>query len=263
MESYLNINKQHWNNKVDLHYQSEFYSVQQFIEGETSLNKIELDILGNIAGKSILHLQCHFGQDSIALSRMGAKVTGVDFSDKAINKAEKLNELCSTSVDFICSDIYDLPMHLNKKYDYVFTSYGTITWLPDLDKWAQVVKHFLNPNGKLILVEFHPFLWMYNSSFTSIDYSYFNTGPIEEVEEGSYTDRNAPLKQKFIGWNHALSEVATSLINNQFEISSIKEYDYSPYPIFGDMLKEKEKVYRLKKFENKLPMVYSLEAVLK
>lgn len=125
-KNYLEINKQSWNKKTDIHLKSDFYDLQGFLNGNTSLNEIELKLLGNITGKNILHLQCHFGQDTISLARLGAKVTGVDLSDNAIDKANLLAEKTRTKADFICCDIYDLPQHLDKEFDFVFTSYGTI-----------------------------------------------------------------------------------------------------------------------------------------
>jgi 2-polyprenyl-3-methyl-5-hydroxy-6-metoxy-1,4-benzoquinol methylase len=157
--NYIEINKQSWNGRVDAHIKSEFYGVEDFIKGKTSLQEIELNLLGDIKNKSILHLQCHFGQDTISLSRMGAKATGIDLSDKAIESAKELNATTKTDASFICCNVYDLPQHLNEEFDIVYTSYGTIGWLPDMDKWANVVSTFLKPGGKFIFVEFHPVVW--------------------------------------------------------------------------------------------------------
>ena len=126
MEDYIKINKQTWNNKTEVHIASDFYDNKSFLEGKSTLNSIELDLLGDLKDKKILHLQCHFGQDSLSLARMGAKVTGVDLSDKAIEKATEFNQLLHLDVKFICCDIYDLPTYLNEKFDIVFTSYGII-----------------------------------------------------------------------------------------------------------------------------------------
>ncbi len=134
MEDYIKINKQTWNNKTEVHVASDFYDNDNFLKGKSTLNSIELNLLGDLKDKKILHLQCHFGQDSLSLSRMGAKVTGVDLSNKAIEKAEELNQLLNLNAKFICCNIYDLPNYLNEKFDIVFTSYGTIGWLPDLSK---------------------------------------------------------------------------------------------------------------------------------
>src|SRR5690606_18583214 len=121
-DNYLEINKTLWNKRVAAHLKSEFYNVEEFIKGGNALKEIELNLLGDISGKSILHLQCHFGQDSISLARMGAEVTGVDLSDEAIDAAIILAKKCGVDVNFVCCDIYDLPKHLDKKFDIVFTS---------------------------------------------------------------------------------------------------------------------------------------------
>ena len=150
-EKHLNTNKNLWNNKVAHHVASDFYKMDDFLNGKTSLNTIELDLLGNIEGKSVLHLQCHFGQDSISLARLGAKVTAIDFSEIAIEKAKEIATQTNTNVDFICCNIYDLSNFLNKKFDVVFTSYGTIGWLPDIIKWANIVSHYLKPKGQFVI----------------------------------------------------------------------------------------------------------------
>src|SRR5690606_26113745 len=144
-----------------------------FMYGKSSLKSIELDLLGDVSGKSILHLQCHFGQDTLSLSRMGAKVTGVDLSDNAIKIAQALTKKLNADAEFICCDLYDLPNHLNKTFDIGFTSYGTITWLRDLDKWAAVVSKFLKPEGKLVFAEFHPVVLMFDDAFEKNEYDHF------------------------------------------------------------------------------------------
>ena len=186
--NYIEINRQSWNSRIETHIKSEFYDLDSFLKGRSSLNDIELNLLGDIKGKNVLHLQCHFGQDTISLSRLGAEVTGVDFSDKAIESARQIAKETGSNAKFICCDIYDLPNHLDEKFDIVFTSYGTIGWLPDLDKWAKVIANFLKPNGQFVFVEFHPVVWMFDDDFEKIAYSYFNTGAIVETENGTYAD---------------------------------------------------------------------------
>ena len=195
---YININKQTWNNKVDVHIASEFYNMEAFLNGKSTLNNIELELLGNIKGKKILHLQCHFGQDTISLSRLGAEVTGVDLSDKAIESAKQIAKQTKSNTTFICCDIYDLPNYLDKQFDIVFASYGTIGWLPDLDKWAKVVSHFLKPDGKFVMADFHPVVWMFNDNFEKISYRYFNSGAIVETEIGTYADKNSEITQEYV-----------------------------------------------------------------
>ena len=133
---YLETNKQFWNAATGVNFGSDFYDQESFEKGRNSLNSIELDLLGDIKGKSVLHLQCHFGQDTISLQRMGAIATGVDLSDEAITKARDINDRLGLGTEFICSDVFALKEKLHQQFDIVFTSYGTIAWLPDLDKWA-------------------------------------------------------------------------------------------------------------------------------
>jgi len=257
-DNYLEINKNSWNNRVDAHLHSAFYDVQGFINGKSSLNAIELELLGDVRGLEILHLQCHFGQDSISLARMGAKVTGVDLSDKAIDAAIELNAKTQNDAEFICCDIYSLPDHLNKKFDVVYTSYGTIGWLPDLYKWAAVINCYLKPGGRFIMAEFHPVVWMFDEQFSAIKYSYFNTGVIIENENGTYADRDANIQQDYVMWNHGLSEVLGSLLEVGLVLKSFREFDYSPYNCFLETKEYEQGKFRIKHLENRIPMVYSL-----
>ena len=260
---YININKNSWNAKVDYHLKSDFYFVEEFIAGRTSLNEPELKLLGDIKGKKILHLQCHFGQDSISLARMGAEVTAVDLSDKAIVEARILAEKCGVDVNFIESNVYDLPNVLEEKFDIIFTSYGVIGWLPDLEKWAKIIQRFLKSNGEFIMVEFHPVIWMFDDDFTKVAYDYQSTEPIVETYEGTYADREANISQEYVMWNHALSEVFQSLINQNLEIKHFLEYDWSPYACFKHTVEVEKGKYRISKFDKKVPLVFSIKAMNK
>ncbi len=260
---YQSINKASWNNRVDAHVKSDFYDNKGFIKGRNSLNEIELNLIGDITGKTVLHLQCHFGQDTISLNRMGADSTGVDLSDKAIDKAKELANETNSDSKFICCDIYDLDKHLDEKFDIIFTSYGAIDWLPDLDKWAALISNFLKPNGKFILVEFHPILWMFDDKFQSIKYNYSNTGPIFESDEGTYADKDANISQDYIMWNHGISEVVNSLIDKGMVIQQLNEYDYSPYNCFSETVEFEKGKFRIKHLDNKIPMVYAIVAIRK
>ena len=257
---YIALNKKLWNDKVDYHLKSEFYDMPGFLAGKSSLSEIEIPLLGNIKGKKILHLQCHFGQDTMSLSRLGAQATGVDFSDKAIHAAKEIATQLQIDTQFICSDIYELPNVLDDQFDIVFTSYGTIGWLPDLDEWAKVVSRFLKPNGKFVFVEFHPVVWMFDYDFNSVAYSYFNTETIIEETEGSYADTSAPIKNTNVNWNHPTSEVLNSLIQSGLKIDAFNEYDFSPYNCFKGMIETSPKRFHIEKLGNKIPMVFALTA---
>jgi 2-polyprenyl-3-methyl-5-hydroxy-6-metoxy-1,4-benzoquinol methylase len=257
---YLDKNKASWNKRTGFHLDSEFYDQAGFLQGNTSLNSIELGKLGDIRGKTILHLQCHFGQDSLSMARMGAKVTGIDLSDKAIDQAKRMNEELKLDAEFICCNVYDLPAILNKQFDLVYTSYGAIVWLPDLMPWAKLIAGFLKPGGKLVLVEFHPALWMFDAHFKEVKNSYFNSGASIETETGTYADRSADIEHECITWNHSLAEVMGSLLNSGMKIVDFEEYDYSPYNCILETEQIAPRKYRIKHLGNKLPMCYSLVA---
>ncbi len=257
-KEYIKINRQAWDTRALIHVKSDFYHHQDFLKGNTSLNDIELNLLGDISGLDILHLQCHFGQDTISLARMGAKVTGVDFSEKAIEIARKTAKQTNSEAEFICCNLYDLPQHLNKTFDMVFTTYGTIVWLPDIERWAQIVSKYLKPGGKFIFVEFHPFVLMFDDQFKQIIYPYSSKNAIIETEKGTYADKNAKVNLQSVTWNHSVSETMNSLINNNIEINKIEEYNYSPYNSFNNTIEVAEGKFMIQSLENKIPMVYSI-----
>jgi SAM-dependent methyltransferase len=258
---YFEANKELWNHKTPVHAASAFYDLAAFKAGKSSLNPIELEEVGDVRGKSLLHLQCHFGQDTLSWARLGADATGVDFSDEAIRLARRLNEELQLPARFVCANVYDLPQHLEGSFDIVFTSYGVIGWLPDLERWAQVVAHFLRPGGVFHLVEFHPVVWMYDQGFEKITYSYFNTGPIAEQTNGTYADRSADLSHWEYGWNHSLSEIINALLRQGLRLEFLHEFPYSPYKCFNNLEQREDGNWRVKHLPDKLPMLFSLKAV--
>lgn len=260
MKNYLDINKKTWNDKVSVHVASDFYDNKSFLEGKSTLNSIEIELLGNVKDKSLLHLQCHFGQDTMSLARMGANATGIDLSDKAIEKARELNQQLNLNTNYICCDVYETPNYINEKFDIVFSSYGTIGWLPNIDEWASVIANALKPNGIFVFAEFHPVVWMFDNDFKEVFYSYFNVEEIVEEETGTYANRTAQIETKTITWNHSLSEVLTALIQAGLEIEVFNEYDYSPYACFNNAEEFEPNKFRIKQFQNKIPMVYALRA---
>jgi len=259
-KTYREINRDSWNSRVDAHLKSEFYAVDAFRRGATSLKEIELNLIGDVRGKSVLHLQCHFGQDTLSMARMGAKCIGVDLSDKAIEVAVKLNEELGLNARFVNCDVFDAPDRINEKFDMVFVTYGTIGWLPDIERWARVVSHFLKDGGRLVFVEFHPVVWMFDDDFSEVKYPYFKSDPIVEGEEGTYADRDADFSTKTVTWNHGLSEVVSALIDAGMSIELFHEYDFSPYDCFRHTEEFEPGKFRIKHLGNRIPMVYSLVA---
>ena len=264
--TWFSANKEIWNKRTVVHKDSSFYNLEGFRSGENVLTQIELNELGDVKGKKLLHLQCHFGMDSLNWARLGAEVTGMDLSDKAIDEARQLNDDPSINsggmhTKFICCNVYDLKEHLDEKFDIVFTSYGTIGWLPDLVKWADIISHYLKPGGIFYIAEFHPVVWMFDDEFTHIKYYYENREVIITENYGTYTDRKASITGKEYGWNHSISEVLNALIKAGLKIELFNEYMYSPYPCFNNTVEIEKGKWQIKGMEGKIPMVYSIRAV--
>jgi len=260
-EKYFTANKEGWNKKTAIHKTSSFYDLEKFTKGETSLNKIELEELGNVNGKKLLHLQCHFGMDTLSWAREGATVTGIDISDEAINLAKDIATELSIPATFICCNVYDTSTFVTEKFDFIFTSYGTIGWLPNLKPWAKVIAENLKPGGVFYIADFHPTLWMYDDAMEKIEYSYFNDKVIETTQTGSYADRDAAIEYKEYGWNHPFSEILESLISEGLQIEFLHEFSYSPYNCFNNVEQGADGMWRFKGRGNKFPMLYSIKAV--
>jgi len=251
-------NRALWNARVPHHLTSRMYDVEGFVAGKNSLTDIELELLGDVAGKRILHLQCHFGQDTLSLARMGAEVTGLDLSDAALEEARKLAQRCGLKAEWVLSNVIDHKPELVARFDIVFTSYGTIGWLPDLKPWAENIQRYLIPDGRFVFAEFHPAVWMFDNDFTHVAYSYFNREVIIEDEKGTYADRDADLNLRSYGWNHDLGEVLTALLDAGLSLERFVELDGSPHDCFANTVPSADGLYRIKGMEGKLPMVYGL-----
>ena len=257
--AYFNANRERWNQRTAVHRDSDFYDRRGFVAGKSVLSPIELTELGDVKGKSLLHLQCHFGMDSLDWARRGAKVTGVDLSDKAIEEARSLNAELGLDAEFICSNVYDIRGHLDKQFDIVFTSFGVIGWLPDLKAWANIIKDLLKPGGVFYIAEFHPVVWMFDDDFTHIQYSYDNQEVIETELSGTYADRDAPISGKEYGWNHSISEILNALLEAGLRLEFFNEHMYSPHPCFSRVVPAGEGRWWIEGLERKIPMVFSLK----
>jgi 2-polyprenyl-3-methyl-5-hydroxy-6-metoxy-1,4-benzoquinol methylase len=260
-ENYAEINRRLWNQRTNIHFESDFYAVEGFLKGEEILNTIELELLGDVKDKTLLHLQCHFGMDTLALAGKGALVTGIDLSEEAIKKANELKEKTGLHAEFICCNVYDTLQHIHTKFDIVFTSYGVIGWLPDLDRWANVIANALSPGGYFVFAEFHPVVWMFDNEFNKIEYSYFNGEAIIETEQGTYADRVAVIPENTsVTWNHHLAEVIQALLKQGLQLEAFQEFDYSPYNCFANTVEVEHGKFRIQNLEGKIPMVYALKA---
>ncbi len=262
-ETFFNQNKKLWDKKVEVHLKSAFYGLEQFKAGKSSLNEIDAAAFSDVKGKSLLHLQCHFGQDTLSFAREGAAVTGVDFSEKAIEAAQNLSRELGLDSRFIVANVYDVPKLLPERFDMVFTGFGAIPWLPDLDKWASVVAACLKPGAEFFIAEFHPTLYLFNFDSRKPEYHYFNTGkPYEETIQGTYADPRASIEEKEYFWNHSLEEVVMALLNNGLQLVAFREYDFSPYNCFPNMIEREPGRYVFDINGLRIPHVFSLKMVL-
>jgi 2-polyprenyl-3-methyl-5-hydroxy-6-metoxy-1,4-benzoquinol methylase len=263
MEEYFKSNLKLWNELTPIHAQSDLYDMEGFKQGKSTLESIELEEAGDVCGKSLLHLQCHFGMDTLSWARLGANVTGVDFSDEAINLARSLSKETGIKANFICADIYKLPDVMHKKFDIVFTSRGVLCWLPDLEKWAKLISHFLKPGGTFYIIENHPFMMVFDNSTNAaglkVSNSYFHkTQPVRWEPEGDYTDRNAMVMNPSYEWMHSLSDVMNALIGAGLRIEFLHEFPYINYQHFPFMEEVKPGQWRIKGID--MPLAFSLKA---
>ncbi|WP_205744001.1 class I SAM-dependent methyltransferase [Grimontia sedimenti] len=251
---YLRLNKEAWDKRTAVHIESKFYDVEAFKQGKSSLNAIELEQVGNVEGKSLLHLQCHFGQDTLSWARLGAKVTGVDLSPAAIEQAQCLSRDLGLEARFIESDIYEFEESNTEQYDVVFTSYGVLCWLPDLSRWAKTVAGALKVGGEFHIIEFHTF------NDLLYGYSYFPSEEPDIEEEGTYTENCDGTTSTMATWPHPLSEVINALIQAGLRIDAFAEYPYSPYNCFEGLEYVEQKGYQLLHKGQQVPLLYAIKA---
>jgi len=215
---------------TDVHFKHPDYKVKEFLEGSSTLKSIELAEVGDVHGKKLLHLMCQFGLDTLSWARRGAIVTGVDISDKSVQRANELKEKAGLLAEFVRSDILDLVGKIDNKFDIVFQSYGTHCWISDINQWAQVVAHFLRPGGIFYIIDDHPILHIYEVE----NGSYFDTLPEYSSGQQDFCDRSYILKNELVEWQHTLSSIINALIKAGLTIEFVNEFDKGYYPIHED-----------------------------
>lgn len=263
---YMKVNRKRWDELVGIHKKSEFYDVAGFKAGRISVSELERQELGDVAGKSLLHLQCHFGMDTMSWARLGAKVTGVDYSEKAIALARSLAAELNIEANFVCSNIYDLVREekLSGQFDIVYTAQGVLGWLPDLEEWAKTIAHYLKPGGTFYILEGHPFIWMIDEKkegFT-VGYPYFTDEALKFEEEYSYASSQVLVNKTEYGWNHSFSEIIDSLLSQGLSLEFFHEFPFCGWKPFPEMERSADGWYRFKdeSKRNLLPMMFSLRA---
>ncbi len=260
MNDYLKANKKWWNDITPIHLKSELYDLPSFEKGKTTLQSIERKELPDVKGKTLLHLMCHFGMDTLSWAREGAIVTGVDLSDDSIKLAKKLSKENKIPATFICADVYDLPKALDKKFDIIFMSYGVLLWLSNIKKWARIINHFLKEGGTFYIVELHPFTNILSFDFKLV-YKYFDQGPYLDDSSGTYTDWDTDVKGLTYEWSYTISDVINVLIEQNLKIEFLHEFPFTMYDQFpGFMQQNKKGQYVLKDKKIQIPLLFSLKA---
>ncbi len=261
----LRANRDLWGDRVDAHKESEFYDVESFLKGKQTLEPVEVEEMGDVKGKSLVHLMCHFGLDTLSLARLGADVTGIDFSKKAIALARHIAEQIGVSAKFVCANVYDAPEALNETFDIVYTGGGVLCWLPDIEKWAEVVASLLNPGGVFYIREFHPFSMIFDdeSEGLSVRYPYFQGDTaIMFQSDHSYADTAKKLETRIsYEWNHPISDILNSLLGVGLELQFYNEFPYSTWQALPIMQRDEQGRWGVPGMERHIPFMFSIKAV--
>jgi SAM-dependent methyltransferase len=270
-DDYRSINRANWDERAPAHAASPGYAVEQFENDPSFLSHVvrfDLPRLPDISGMRGVHLQCHIGTDTVSLARLGARMTGLDFSPTAIAEARRISELAGADVDFVEADLYGAPDVLpNEAFDLVFTGIGALCWLPDIRRWARVVATLLRPGGRLFIREGHPILWAIDERHVDslvVGFPYFETAePVVWEEPGTYVPTDVEFVHNVThSWNHGLGEIITALLGEGLELGQLVEHDSVPWEALpGQMLRDELGEWRLRDGRERLPLSYTLQAV--
>ncbi len=264
----LRANQRLWDEWTRIHETSAFYDLAGFRKGGIRLRPYEVEEVGDVAGRDLLHLQCHFGIDTLSWARLGARVTGADFSPAAIDLAQRLATELELDARFVRADLYDLPAALEGDFDIVYTSRGVLGWLPDISRWAQVVSHFLKPGGTFYITEIHPVAQAFENEGVApgelrLQYPYWeHEQPLAFEVAGSYADRSANVTAPTeYGWDHGLGEIVTALIDAGLRIESLREFPWVDWQL-DFLVRGEDGKWRLPpEIAGELPLFFSLLAM--
>jgi 2-polyprenyl-3-methyl-5-hydroxy-6-metoxy-1,4-benzoquinol methylase len=261
----LRANRAMWDERVAIHVRSEFYDNESFKVGRVSLHQVEIDEMGDVGGKRLLHLQCHFGQDTMSWARLGAKVTGIDFSPSAVEVANGMATELGLGARFVCANVYDAGEALGGEcFDVVYTGGGAIIWLDDIERWARIVADSLEPGGVLYLREFHPVagVFDYESLELKPRFRYFTNEALYDETPGTYTDGDAQTQHNAsYEWVHTVGDVVTAVAGAGLVIEFLHEFSATGYRALPMMVRGNDGMWRLPgELHEMLPLMYSLRA---
>jgi SAM-dependent methyltransferase len=272
VEQYQAVNRENWDERVPAHLASPGYHVAQFAGDPDFLSPVvrfDVPRLGDIRGLRGVHLQCHIGTDTVSLARLGASMTGLDFSAPAVAAAQQLAERTGADARFVQADLYEAPEVLGRgDFDLVFTGIGALCWLPDIRRWAEVVAALLRPGGRLFIREGHPMMWALDETredgLLVVRFPYFERPePVVLEEEGTYVETEVVFQHNVSHtWNHGLGEVVTALMDAGLQLTALTEHDSVPWEAFpGRMEQIGGGEWRLADEPWRLPHTYTLQAV--
>jgi SAM-dependent methyltransferase len=257
-------NREWWDARAPVHAASEFYGLDAFLEdaGATTLRPFERAEVGDVAGRTLVHPQCHFGMDTLSWARLGAEVVGIDLSPAAVAAATGAASRAGLDARFLVSNVYDAVAAVDgRTFDIVYTGLGALNWLPDVGRWARVMAALAAPGGILYLAEFHPLTAIFSDDDLTVAYPYFHDGPLVFEEAGTYADPGATIAATpTYEWTHGLGEVLSAVLDAGFTVELFHEHDYTLFQRWPFLEKAGRDTYRLPPDVPSLPLMYSLRA---
>jgi SAM-dependent methyltransferase len=258
-------NRAWWDERAPIHSASDFYDLEGFLADPTltHLRAFELDEVGDVAGRTLIHTQCHFGLDALSWARRGARVTGLDFSAPAIATAREAAARMAVEADFVAGDVYDaVDLVGGRTFDVVYTGLGAIVWLPDIRRWAQVMADLTAPGGMFYVAEFHPVTEVFGDGDLTVEHPYFHDGPQRWDEAGTYVDFDAPTEANVsYQWIHNLGDVVSAIVAAGLRVELLHELDYTLFQRWPFLVHDPAtRSYRMPADRPSLPLMYSIRA---
>ncbi|MGK5678020.1 class I SAM-dependent methyltransferase [Actinoplanes sp. URMC 104] len=271
MTDYLDINRANWDDRAAAHAASAGYGVHRFADPAFLSHTVSFDraLLGDVSGLRGIHLQCHIGTDTVSLSRLGATMTGLDFSSKSLDEARRIAGLAGADVRFVQSDVYDAVAAAGDGYDLVYTGVGALCWLPDVRRWAATVAALLKPGGRLFIREGHPVLWSLDydrrDGVLALEEPYFEMAEPQVYDEGgTYVDTEVAFSHnRTHEWNHGLGEIVTAVLEAGLTLTGLVEHTSVPWrALEGELMTDLgDGEWQLADRPERLPHTYTLQAV--
>jgi SAM-dependent methyltransferase len=265
VDDHLFANRANWDDRTEIHLASRFYDVEGWLRDQRGPRPQEVEALGDVSGLRLLHLQCHFGLDTLAWARAGATVTGLDFSPVAIDAARDVARRAGLDerATFVCADVFDAVEALGRAtFDVVYVSLGALCWLPSVDRWASQVAALVAPGGRFYLHDGHPVAWALADDSLCFAHSYFEElEPYVDDSEVTYTDAHRPLsRQRSYEWNHGIGETVTALIRHSLQLEWLAEHDWTDFPRFPWLVVHHDRRWNTPAGMPRVPLTFSLLA---